>query len=113
MPRRLLIRAAYRNGSFDIHGNELESMDKVAEYIADEENKDIFQTCAVGAAYYDHQLKKLHFALPYADIGFKIPPLHSPISLLETTVFRTRTMSLFHLVKRLSAHTRRLSFPIS
>ncbi|PJE64035.1 hypothetical protein COU89_00040 [Candidatus Roizmanbacteria bacterium CG10_big_fil_rev_8_21_14_0_10_45_7] len=87
MPRRLLLRAAYRNGSFDIHGNELEIMDKVAEYIADEENKDIFPTCAIGAAYYDHQLKKLHFALPYADIGFKdktltfanLPPRHDSI----------------------------------
>lgn len=94
MPRRLLIRAAYRNGSFDIHSNELEIMDKVAQYIADEENEDIFPTCAIGAAYYDHQLKKLHFALPYADIGFKdktlsftnLPPRHDSIQNPENVI---------------------------
>lgn len=115
MPRRLLLRAAYRNGSFDIHGNELEIMDKVAEYIADEENKDIFPTCAIGAAYYDHQLKKLHFALPYADIGFKnktltfthLPPRYDSIqnpqnvivSLGEEVICIHKNVILPHIVE--------------
>jgi|GEM_PF-2264501 len=70
LPRRLILRAAYRNTSFSMDDNLFEVWSKVAEYLQDGENADILATCFLGAANYDHQQKQLKFNLPYARLGF-------------------------------------------
>lgn len=83
LPRRLIIRAAYRNSSFDIKDNLLESLDKVAEYVAGDEYADMYLTCLVAAAYYDHLQKELEFPSKYADLGMKSDKL--PLGLKPRT----------------------------
>ncbi len=55
IPRRLLIRAAYRNTDFNLEGNEIGVFMRMREYLADAEYADIKKTCRVGIAKYDHQ----------------------------------------------------------
>lgn len=70
VPRRLLIRAAYRNATFDIEENGEAVRSKIAEYLREEEFREIFSSCTVGLADYDHNLKVLHFAHPYTSLNW-------------------------------------------
>ncbi len=69
LPRRLIIRAAYRNSSFDIEQNELLVAEKVGEYLQHTEYEDIYPTCLVAAALYDHQQKNINLIHKHAGLG--------------------------------------------
>ncbi len=71
MPRRLILRAAYRNSSFDIEQNELLVAEKVGEYLQHDEYQDIYPTCLVAAAMFDHQQKNIQLLHKHAGLGTK------------------------------------------
>lgn len=68
LPRRLIVRAAYRNTSFEMHANLLDTWDRVGNYLLADEFKAIFASCVVAAANYDHQRKELIFPSEYASL---------------------------------------------
>ncbi len=70
LPRRLILRAAYRNMSSAIADNEMAVADRVGQYVLSEEHEDLWGTCFIGAAEYDHQKKILIFNQNHSDLGF-------------------------------------------
>jgi hypothetical protein len=70
LPQRLIIRAAYRNRNFGMVENGEEVRRTIGEFVRDPEYKDLYETCLVGTAHYDHQQKSLIFLNPYANLGF-------------------------------------------
>lgn len=73
IPRRLLIRSAYRNSDFDLEENEIGVFERLQEYLQDPEYSDITGTCQIGIAKYDHQKKQL--LMHNADANLAFPPV--------------------------------------
>ncbi len=71
IPRRLLLRAAYRNENFGIEENGESVRRGMAEYMRHPEFESLRKTARIGLADYDHQKKSLVFARKYATLGFK------------------------------------------
>ncbi len=70
LPRRLILRAAYRTTTFDIEENGEAVRSRIAEFLREAEFGDIFTTCTVGLADYDHNKKCLHFGQSYTTLGW-------------------------------------------
>lgn len=70
IPRRLIIRAAYRNSHSDLELNEFSVFDKVAGYLQDPEYARYRADIFIGHASYDHQHKSLHLGNPQANLGW-------------------------------------------
>lgn len=85
LPKRLVLRAAYRNTTFDIEENGESVRAKVSEILRETEFSDIFSTCLVGLADYDHNKKRVLFAHPYSSLGWKE-------SIVEFTTLPERTV---------------------
>lgn len=78
LPKRLVLRAAYRTTTFDIEENGEAVRARIAEFLREQEFSDIFTTCTVGLADYDHNKKCLHFAHTYTSLGWAEKILHLP-----------------------------------
>jgi hypothetical protein len=70
VPRRLLIRAAYRNNHSDLELNEFNVFEKVMSYLQDPEYASSRSDLKAGHATYDHQQKSLQFDNPEANLGW-------------------------------------------
>ena len=70
LPRRFIIRTAYRNADFRITANEMAVFTAVCGYLTDE-YPELFATCLVAMAKYDHNRKELDFDIPETDLGMK------------------------------------------
>lgn len=71
IPRRLLIRAAYRNNHSDLELNEFNVFERILSYLQDDEYATDRVGFQVGHASYDHQTKSLHFPNSEADLGWE------------------------------------------
>lgn len=78
LPRRLIFRAAYRNANFDIEENGETVRSRVAEYLREPEFANVFATCTVGLADYDHNQKSLHFIHSYSSLEWQEKVIELP-----------------------------------
>jgi len=79
IPKRLIIRTAYRDASPNLEGNEEAVARRMRTILTESEHQDIYPYCSVYMANYDHQKKELIFNNHYSRLGDKrLLPLDFP-----------------------------------
>jgi hypothetical protein len=114
LPRRLIIRAAYRNHHSNMALNEASVVAKVHEYVISEQQRKAAETNAlypVGYAAYNHQTKELLFDNPYACFGWEdsvalpeLPPRTDAIQSPEYSIISFGTQTIPLAVRELLPH---------